>query len=422
MKRKPRILKMISIACAMMVFWTSWASMARIKLTTLPQRNKVEIQLDNGSYTLVEEVRIVPLLPSTPQRGHNKIDFSWSNTSLNKDTILFRPVAIRQGKDWKKIGTTKRPDGSVGPEVEVLNVSYPPGENALVWEVYAAKACAVKVRVSYLIKNLTRTFSYRALANQDETKLTLRQYVRIFNNSGEDFGWANFWIGFDTFFRKNIEQQSSLKILAHRFKQVPIEKTYTFDWYKHGKLNTAKPNASKVLMHYVLRNDKKNGLGKFPLEAGKVRIFIQDKQGSQAFLGEDRATLTPLDGKMKLYIGQARDILCKRFIETNKRHHIRGNLYNQEIVIRYEIQNFKDKPATLQIREQLQRLTRQYFGSVRGDVEWKILSKSKGYDALKGQKTNNPVLSVNLDARSKDKDAKVAKKVIRLHLMLKNLW
>lgn len=422
MKRKIRFHKLVSIACAMMVFWTSWVSMARIKLTTLPQRNKVEIQLDNGRYTLVEEVRIVPLLPSTPARGHNKIDFSWSNASLNKSTILFRPIAIREGKKWRSIASIKRPDGSTGPEVEVLNVSYPPGEKALVWEVFASKACAVKVRVSYLIHNLTRKFSYRALANQDETQLTLRQYVRIFNNSGEDFGWANYWLGFESFFRKNIEQGSSLKILSQRYTKIPVSKTFTFDWYTHGKLNSAKPNASKVLMHYVLRNDKKNGLGKFPLEAGKVRIFIKDKQGSHAFLGEDRAKLTPIDGAMKLYIGQARDILCKRFIETNKRHQIRGNLYNQEIVIRYEIENFKDKPATLQIREQLQRLTRQYFGTTRGDVEWKILSKSKGYSSLKGKGTNNPVLSVDLKARPKGKDKKVEKKVVRLHVMLKNLW
>ena len=67
----------------------------RIKLATLPKRERVEIQLDNGRYTLVEEERIVPLLKSSAKTGNNQIDFSWSNTQINKDTILFRPLAIR---------------------------------------------------------------------------------------------------------------------------------------------------------------------------------------------------------------------------------------------------------------------------------------------------------------------------------------
>ena len=53
----------------------------------------MEIQLDNGVYTLVEEERIVPLLKSTPRGGNNQVDFSWSNTQIDKDTILFRPIA-----------------------------------------------------------------------------------------------------------------------------------------------------------------------------------------------------------------------------------------------------------------------------------------------------------------------------------------
>ena len=70
---------------------------ARVKLTALPKRERVEIQLDNGRYTLVEEERIVPLLRSTAARGNNAFDFSWSNTHIDKDSIQFRPIAIRQG-------------------------------------------------------------------------------------------------------------------------------------------------------------------------------------------------------------------------------------------------------------------------------------------------------------------------------------
>src|SRR6266480_4479335 len=79
---------------------------ARIKLITLPVRERVEIQLDHESATLVEEERIVPLV-----KGENQVDFSWANTQIDPNTILFRVV--------DKPG-----------DVKVLSVSYPPNEAA----------------------------------------------------------------------------------------------------------------------------------------------------------------------------------------------------------------------------------------------------------------------------------------------------
>src|SRR5512138_743789 len=83
------------------------AAWARIKLITLPVRERVEIQLDHPNATLVEEERIVPLV-----KGENQVDFSWAGTQIDPNTILFRVV--------------DKPDA-----VKVLSVSYPPNEAAL---------------------------------------------------------------------------------------------------------------------------------------------------------------------------------------------------------------------------------------------------------------------------------------------------
>jgi len=410
----------VGVALAAGVLFGPAGALARIKLAVLPQRERVEIQLDNGRYTLVEEERIVPLLKSTAATGNNMIDFSWSNTQIDKNSIQFRPLAVREGEKFRPI--KKLGDGDQ-EEISVINVAYPPGENSLVWEVFAADACAVKVRVSYLISNLTRTFSYRALANKDETEMVLRNFIKLRNYSGEDFGSAGVWAGFGPKFLKPVGQQEEIEMLLHRFPKVKVQKTFTFDWYRHGPLNPAKPLASKVLMHYRLMNDKKTGLGEFPLQPGKVRIFIQDGRGGEAFLGEDWARLTPLDGKMRLYLGEARDIVCTRIIEKNERHNVRGNLFHQEVTLKYEIENFKDKPATLDIVEQLNRVAQQYGRNPHGDAEWERggqTSKEIKFSYEFGGAT--PMLSVNLPARPKDKKQKVQKKTVKFHFTIKNLW
>lgn len=389
---------------------------ARIKLAAQPERERVEIQLDNGRYTLVEEERIVPLLASTERGGNNRVDFSWANTKIDKDSIQFRPIAIRENGRFRPIRTI---EGRA--EVAVINVSYPPNENALVWEIFAHQAMALKVRVSYLIANLGRTFAYRALADKDERFLTLKHYIQLRNYSGEDFGDAGIWAGFGPKFTKPVEQQSDIRMLLERFRRVPIRKVFTFDWFANGPLNADKPLASRIPMHYELTNDKRHGLGKYPLQPGKARIFIDDGHGGEAFLGEDWARFTPLDDKLQLSLGEARDVICTRIIRDNKRHALRGNLFNQEVWLRYEIENYKDAPVTLELIEQINRLATTYGARPPGDAEWRL-----GEDTTEGIRITHerggafPTLHIDLPPRPKD--GKVVPTIITLHVLLSNLW
>ncbi len=404
---------------------------ARIKLVALPARERVEIQLDNGRYTLVEEERIVPLQKSTAA-GNNKIDFSWSNTTIDKNSIQFRPIGIRDGDKVRPIRKIKR-GGRAVDEIAVINVSYPPNENALVWEVFAAEGCAVRVRVSYLIRNLTRTFNYKAVANKAETRLLLRKYIQMRNYSGEDFGFDNVWIGYGSLlkFPRAVGQQEEIKMLLYRFADVPVTKTYTFNWYAHGPLNKDKPFASRVLMHYVLKNDKANKLGVVPLEPGKVRIYIQDNRGGEAFLGEDWGRLTPIGGKMQLALGQARDIVCKRMVEFKEVRPTRCDLADLHVTIRYEIENFKPDPVTLDIVEQMNRIATEYGRkshrnhnrTPHGDAEWMMGDRtSKEIMFSHEYGGHNPVLHVKLPARPKDDAKKVEKTVVRFQFTIKNIW
>ena len=107
-----------------------------------------------------------------------------------------------------------------------------------------------------------------------------------------------------------------------------------------------------------------------PLQYGKVRIFQEDSHGGTAFLGEDWGKFTPLDDEMRLSVGTAQDVVVKRTIDKNEQKRVAGNLYNREVVVKYEIENFKDKPVTLDISENIRALRNEVAGNTGRDVEW----------------------------------------------------
>lgn len=378
---------------------------ARVKLITLPVRERVEVQLDNPAATLIEEERVVPLV-----QGVNQVDFSWKGTRIDPGTIVFRVVGPAAGND--------------GLTANVLSVSYPPGENALVWQVAANKAGSVRVRISYLLGGLNRSFNYRAVANQDETALTFRQYVRVQNFANEAFKDTNIFIGFGEEFRKQIGLNETKELLVEKFTDIPVEKTYTVNASQFGYLNRAQDKLN-VTLHYVLTNDQKNKLGKAALPAGKVRIFQRDHQGTTAFLGEDWGAFTPVGDKMRLYLGLAQDVVTKRKVTDRKSVRVVGNVHDRSVTVKYELENFKDKPVTLRIVEQTQLLVQDTQGGVRSPWQWKI--QSGGADDISPRRvtddpdeTNLGVMTFEVPVPAADADGKPGKATYNLTVKFKN--
>jgi hypothetical protein len=371
---------------------------ARIKLITLPVRERVEVQLDHEQATLVEEERIVPLV-----KGENQVDFSWANTQIDPNTIVFRVVDDK-------------------PDVKVLSVSYPPNEAALVWSVGAGASGSVRVRISYLLGNLGKTFNYRAVATKDEKSLVLSQYMRLQNFANEEFGSSNLWAGFGKEFLKPIGLNETKEMLMAKHEKVPVRKTYTCDVVEHGYLDEPQQKL-RVPMHYVLKNDKKNGLGGAPLESGKVRIFIEGggPEDPTAFLGEDWGKFTPVDDEMRLYLGVAQDVVVKRIIERNNKRRIAGNLYEYEVIVKFEIENRKDQPITLDVAEDIRNLRNQIRGDSGRDPHWE-LGQETDLGASDVEKSHAEKLLFHVDLAPRAKDGKAEKVTKKLHIFLKNEW
>ena len=411
-------LRLVLIACALAaVLAGPRAATARIKLVTLPARERVELQFDNPNFTLVEEERIVTLL-----QGSNTIDFSWTNTAIDKGTIQFRVVdmPLRPKKEGDH-SSVVRPDGQV-ETIRVINVAYPPGENALVWEVFTEEPVAARVRISYLISRLTRSFNYRAVAEHDESTMTLRKYIRLGNFSGEEFGDSGIWAGFGEYFHREIGMNEAKELLIWKFKEVPINKTYTFDWWT-GQQVPNEPEQRYVEMRYVLQNDKEHKLGEFPLQFGKVRIFQKDGRGGEAFIGEDWGAFTPIDDEMKLYLGLARDVVVKRKINLNQRHHRHGNLYDQELVLQYSIENFKKEPLVLDIREDVMRLRNKLCGAKDREVEWEVAREGTTLPARRIERKDSRTMELHVPLEAAPEgEAKVKPLTVEVHLFLRNEW
>jgi hypothetical protein len=371
-------------------------ALARIKLITLPPRERVEIQLDHSNVTLVEEERIVPLV-----KGVNQVDFSWANTQIDGDSIVFRVLD--------------------NPNVKVLAVSYPPNENALVWSVSAKEAGTARARISYVLGNLNKSYSYRALTAQDEKTLSFSQYIHIENYANEEYSGSSLWPGFGEALNLPVGLDETRKVLTVKYSDVPVRKTYTCDPVEFGYLDRPK-NKLKVPMRYVVKNSQDGKLGQAALPAGKARIFQDDGKGGSAFVGEDWGKFTPRDDELELYLGVAQDIVVTRTIEKNERQRVAGNLDNHRVVVKYEIENFKDQPVTLDVAENLLSLRNEVRANNGREVEWELGGETTFQGPPDPEKSAYDKVLYHAELPARDADGKAKKIVHKLEVLLKNEW
>ena len=310
---------------------------ARIKLVALPERAATVIRLDNPNATLIEEERVLTL-----QQGLNKVDFSWKGVLIDEDSIRLQVI--------------DHPDA-----VTLLNVSYPPGEAALVWEISSGGDYAETVRISYLLRNIDRLITYKAIADKAETQVGLRSYLVLRNFSGEDFDKARVLLDYGEAFEQGIDHEETKRMLFLKAPNVPIRKVWTFDaarlpWDPEQLENQ---NVGIPVSYRIVNNDA-SGLGQFALWGGKARIFQDDGHQSTIFLGEDNAPMVPVGEKVELYIGDSRDIVVTQRKMRDARINLRKNnsnrivLYDTDEIITAKIENFKDSPATLTMIQHIQ--------------------------------------------------------------------
>jgi len=162
MKKLPRIVGLLLLLVQAPAY-------ADVDLTVLPGRDSVQITVYNSAdLTLVKEVRTLTL-----KKGDNRLSFAWSGTLIDPTS-----VALRAPKHEDK--------------VELVHASYPPrvGGKA-VWTVRSEVAGAVPVEITYFISGVSWRAFYMATLSKDESTVEIEGYVRVTNNSGDDFTEAS---------------------------------------------------------------------------------------------------------------------------------------------------------------------------------------------------------------------------------------
>ncbi|MHC4595190.1 MAG: DUF4139 domain-containing protein [Planctomycetota bacterium] len=144
---------------------TTGVSRAKVDLVTLPSRDTVQLTIYNSAdMTLVRESRALTL-----KDGKNKLQFSWANTLIDPTSLEMLPKA------------------SAG-KIDIADLTYPPRvRNLGLWNIESGVSGKVPVEITYLTSGLSWRAFYMGTLTEDEKTMRLQGYVRVTNNSGEDY-------------------------------------------------------------------------------------------------------------------------------------------------------------------------------------------------------------------------------------------
>ncbi len=141
---------------------------AKIDLVTLPNRDQVQLTIYNAAdLTLVREQRTLTLT-----QGLNRLEFSWAGTLIDPTSVQ---LEAPQHSD----------------QVKLLEVSYPPNiTGSALWKIDSKIAGEIPVEITFFTSGLSWQSVYMATLSSDEKTMQLENYVRVDNNSGEDYAPA----------------------------------------------------------------------------------------------------------------------------------------------------------------------------------------------------------------------------------------
>ncbi|MCP4612901.1 MAG: DUF4139 domain-containing protein [Planctomycetes bacterium] len=149
----------------LIIVFAAGAGQAKVDLVTLPTRETVQLTIYNSAdMTLARESRSLTL-----KDGENKLQFSWANTLIDPTSLEMLPKANAD-------------------KIDIADLTFPPRvRNLGLWNIESGVKGKVPVEISYLTSGLSWRAFYMGTLTEDEETMRLQGYVRVTNNSGEDY-------------------------------------------------------------------------------------------------------------------------------------------------------------------------------------------------------------------------------------------
>ena len=324
----------------------SQANAENVDLSTVPNRDTVQLTIYNSEdITLVRETRKISF-----KKGGNPLQFSWANTLIDPTSVELRFLTD--------------PD-----KLEVLDTTYPHAKpHMLYWNVQSEIDGEATIEITYFTSGISWSADYVLIANRDETEVGFEGFVRVHNNSGEEYedaqvrlvvGKINLvekiaklaqmtvdeakkmdkvtWSRYSGAVNRQLLGQSSNsgQVAAGVAKEIikeglseyfiyTIEGTETIanGWSK--RMRSLRPvdvplkiqyryrepeYGQQLVRMYLMRNDKESKLGTTPLPDGVVRVFRDNGRDGLSYLMTQSIKYIAIGDKIELNLGPDPEVI-----------------------------------------------------------------------------------------------------------------
>jgi hypothetical protein len=300
-------------------------------------------------------------------------------------------------------------------------------EPTINWKLHADQSATMNAQLSYLTGGMTWKSDYNLVLPETGDRVTLTGWVSIRNNTGTTFSDATIKLiagdvnkvqdgrsdpfartremalaarvsdapeveakKFDEFHMYSLPQETTLRdretkqVEFVRSDSVATKKLYVYNGSGgtryYGGLQTNQSYGQNgqpdVAIYREFKNSEDNGLG-IALPAGKTRFYRMDSDGQLEFTGENVIDHTPKNETIRVYLGNAFDLVGER-TRTSFYKHPSRDLIRESFEI--EIRNRSEEAATVQIVEPLYRWS-----------NWAITEHSEDYEKTDAQTIEFPV-------------------------------
>jgi len=289
----------------------------------------------------------------------------------------------------------------------------------LVWLVQAAQGGSQDVEVTYLTGGINWQANYIVVLAPDEQSLDLDGWVTLDNRSGTAYEEAKLKLIAGDIHRaaaqaRVVEREVFAEAVAGAAPQVEERAFFEYHLYEVQRPVTVKDQQTKqiefvtasevpartffvydgsqmrlggyyeplddpsygtvsnqkVMVMLEFTNGQEQGLG-VPLPKGTLRVYKEDVDGSTLLIGEDAIDHTPRDEEIRLYVGDAFDIVGER-VQTDFRVDYDDDWMEESYEIR--LRNHKEEEIEVRVVEHLFRWS-----------EWQILDASEDFEKMDAQ-------------------------------------